>query len=219
MKRRRKLTALLMLLCAARALLPTAAADELPEQLVKTTAAKASQTAKGPVQNDMLIEQIASTYTAAKAKSKVKTFKGRCAAYVNRQLVLLGINKSYIGCNGNKAYDVYCRKETTDGGYTIHAYGAKQYSLEEALLAIEAENPHARYIMVGFQKGTSSAGKKYGHVLLIHGIENGEVYFSDSYAQTVEDVRYEEGEPIVCSIAVFCEQYKKYKLDGVIWFA
>jgi hypothetical protein len=71
---------------------------------------------------------------------------------------------------------------------------------------------------VGFEKGTSKAGKKYRHVLFIHGIENGMVYFSDSYAQTVNGKRYKEGEPIACSINTFVQRYKKYKLDGVIHF-
>ncbi len=54
---------------------------------------------------------------------------------------------------------------------------------------------------------------------MIHGIENGMVYFSDSFAQKVDGVKYKEGEPIVCSIATFAKLYKKYKLDGVIHFS
>lgn len=168
--------------------------------------------------DETLIEQIESTYKKAKKASRVKSFKGKCGKYVNRQLVLLGINKSYIGCNGNRAFDIYEKKAKTTGGYKITAYSAKKYTLKEALEAIEREDPHARNILVGFQKGTSKAGKRYGHVLFIHGIEDGKVYFSDSYAQTVEGKRYKEGEPIVCSIATFAKLYKKYKLDGVIHF-
>ena len=104
------------------------------------------------------------------------------------------------------------------GGYAIRAYSAKKYSLKQALEAIAKENPNARNILVGFQKGTSKAGKKYGHTLFIHGIENGMVYFSDSFSQKVNGVRYKEGEPIVCSIERFAKLYQKYKLDGVIWF-
>lgn len=168
--------------------------------------------------DEKLSEQIRSTYKKAKKASRVKSFKGKCGKYVNRQLVLLGINKSYIGCNGNKAYDIYAKKSETSGGYKITAYSAKKYTLKAALEAIAKENPHARNILVGFQRGTSKAGKKYGHVLFIHGIEDGMVYFSDSYAQTVEGKRYKEGEPIVCSISTFAGLYKKYKLDGVIHF-
>ena len=169
-------------------------------------------------QYEDLKEQIRSVYKKAKNASRVKSFKGKCGKYVNRQLVILGINTKYIGSNGNRAFDIYKNKKETTGGYRITTYPAKQYTLRAALEAIEREDPHARNILVGFQKGTSKAGKRYGHVLFIHGIENGCVYFSDSFAQTVNGKRYSEGEPIVCSVAAFAKLYKKYKLDGVIHF-
>ncbi|MBQ5992299.1 MAG: hypothetical protein IJL62_07115 [Clostridia bacterium] len=165
-----------------------------------------------------LIEQIESTYRQAKKTAGVKSFKGKCGRYAGLQLVVLGINTKYVGCNGKNAFDVYKNKTETSGGYRISAYPAKKYSLREALEAIAEKNPHARNILVGFEKGTSKAGKKYGHVMLIHGIENGMVFFSDSYAQTVNGQRYAEGEPIVCSIDTFVELYKRYKLDGLIHF-
>ena len=169
--------------------------------------------------SEELSEQIRSTYKTVKKKAKLKSFKGKCGRYVAMQLVALGINTDYIGSNGNRAYDIYKSKTETSGGYRISAYPAKKYTLREALEAIAREDPHARNILVGFEKGTSKAGKKYGHVMFIHGIENGKVYFSDSYAQTVDGVRYNEGEPIVCSIETFADLYKKYKLDGVIHFS
>ena len=169
-------------------------------------------------ENEELVEQIRTTYEAAKKTARRKSFKGRCGNYVGLQLTKLGINTKYIGSNGNRAFDVYKDKTETSGGYTITAYPAKLYTLTEALEAIAKEDPHARNILVGFEKGTSKAGKKYGHVMFIHGIENGMVYFSDSYAQTIDGVKYKEGEPIVCSIGTFAAKYKKYKLDGVIHF-
>ena len=152
-------------------------------------------------EGEQLIEQIRETYKKAKKASRVKSFKGKCGKYVNRQLVVLGINKKYIGCNGNRAYDVYAKKSETSGGYKITAYAAKKYTLKAALEAIASEDPHARNILV-----------------FIHGIENGMVYFSDSFAQKVNGKNCKEGEPIVCSIATFAKLYKKYKLDGVIHF-
>lgn len=171
-----------------------------------------------PQENEALKRQIADTYKAAKKRARRKSFKGKCGAYVNHQLVILGINQKYIGANGNKEFDIYEKLACSTGGYRISAYGAKKHSLKSALEAIASEDAHARNILVGFQKGTSKAGKKYGHTLLIHGIENGCVYFSDSFAQKVDGVKYKEGAPIVCSIERFCQLYKKYKLDGVIWF-
>lgn len=171
-----------------------------------------------PEQNEQLTEQIRSIYKKAKKAARKKSFKGKCGYYVGLQLQKLGINKKYVGSNGNRAFDIYKDKTETSGGYSITAYPAKNYTLKEALEAIERDDPHARNILVGFEKGTSKAGKKYGHVMFIHGIENGMVYFSDSYAQTVDGKRYKEGEPIVCSIETFAAKYKKYKLDGVIHF-
>ena len=84
--------------------------------------------------------------------------------------------------------------------------------------AILREDPAARNILVGFQRGVSSSGKKYGHALFIHGVLDGKVYFSDSSARTIGDVTYEEGEPIVCSLNAFVELYAEYKLDGVAHF-
>ena len=165
-----------------------------------------------------LIKQIQTTYKAAKKRARVKSFKGKCGKYVNQQLVVLGVNTKYVGANGNREYDVYSKRESTTGGYRITAFSAKKYTLKTALKAIAAADPHARNILIGFERGTSKASKKYGHTLFIHGIENGNVYFSDSYAQTVNGKRFKEGAPIVCSIDTFCGLYQTYKLDGVIWF-
>lgn len=191
---------------------------ENPDEADLPEVASAEQTAEDSAQNEKLLEQIRQTYKKAKKASHARSFKGKCGKYVNRQLVVLGINKKYIGCNGNKAYDVYAKKSQSSGGYKITAYSAKKYTLKAALEAIEQKDPHARNILVGFQRGTSKAGKKYGHVLFIHGIENGMVYFSDSFAQKVDGKRYKEGEPIACSIATFAALYRKYRLDGVIHF-
>ena len=201
------------------ALLPGAAfAETAPGDVTQAVCVLAQRVTAKDAQDESLMQQIRTTYKSAKKRAKVKSFKGKCGKYVNQQLVILGINQKYIGCNGNREFDVYSKKTQSSGGYTIRAYSAKKYSLKSALEAIEREDASARNILIGFQKGTSKAGKKYGHTLFIHGIEDGCVYFSDSFSQTVDGVRYTEGEPIVCSIEQFCKLYKKYRLDGVIWF-
>ena len=141
-------------LCLLAPLLPqTASAEAVLVQ--PESNAKQESNARG----EELTAQIKETYKKAKKAARVKSFKGKCGKYVNRQLVLLGINKKYIGCNGNRAFDIYKNKKETTGGYRISAYSAKKYTLKEALEAIEREDPHARNILVGFQKGTSKAGK------------------------------------------------------------
>lgn len=215
--------AFLLLLCL---LLPCRAsfADEdqgdapPPEQAVAEASEGKESTARPAQGNETLIRQIRDTYAAAKKRARRRSFKGYCGAYVANQLLILGINTTYLSANGKNTYDAYCKLEYTTGGYHVTAYGAKHYSLEQALSAILKNDSSPRNILVGFQKGTSSAGKKYGHVLFIHGIQGNKVYFSDSSARTVDDVKYKEGEPIVCSLSSFVAQYAKYKLDGVIHF-
>ena len=217
MRSLQKATALLLF---ALFLLPTVALAEEPqadstavEQVAESTAVKASVNA-----NDPLCRQIQDTYKAAKKRARRKSFKGYCGAYVANQLVVLGINASYLSANGKNTYDIYRNMDCTTGGYHVSAYGAKKYSLSEALRTILQDDSSPSNILVGFQKGTSNAGKKYGHVLFIHGIRDGRVYFSDSCARTVDDVKYKEGEPIVCSLSTFVDLYAKYKLDGVVHF-
>lgn len=171
-----------------------------------------------PVGDDVLCRQIKDTYKAAKKRSRRRSFKGYCGAYVANQLVVLGINTSYLSANGKNTYDIYRRMSVTSGGYRIKTYGAKKYTLSEALRAIMEEDPSARNILVGFQRSTSRSGRKYGHVLFIHGIKNGKIHFSDSCSRTIDDIKYKEGEPIVCSLASFVDQYAKCKLDGVVHF-
>ena len=211
---------LLIALTLLPLLLPTANRAEAAA-IVPVETAQAAQSFEAdaaPTENAALIQQIKDTYQAAKKRAKRKSFKGKCGAYVNHQLVILGINQKYIGANGNREFDLYSKRETSTAGYKIRAYSARQYTLQSALEAINKADAHARNILIGFEKGTSKAGRKYGHTLLIHGIEDGMVYFSDSFAQKVDGKKYAEGAPIVCSIETFCKLYKKYKLDGVIWF-
>ena len=213
-------TAVLCLCCAffpavraaeASSVVPIGQRDAEDDGMYSVRSSKASRNAD-------LIAQIRATYAAAKKRAHVRSFQGKCGKYVNQQLVIRGINTKYIGANGNREFDIYSKKSVSSGGYVIHAYGAKKYTLKSALRAIEQQDPNARNILVGFQRGTSKAGRRYGHTLFIHGIENGMVYFSDSYAQKVNGVRCKEGAPIVCSIDTFAALYKRYTLDGVIWF-
>ena len=228
MNRCRRAVALFLFLLVLTAPCAALAEDEkgeapAAEESARTVSAKEQEAEGTPAQaaipvDEGLRRQISSTYAAAKKRSRRKSFKGYCGAYVANQLVVLGINKTCLSANGNNTFELYKDLESTSGGYLVSAYSAKQYSLAEALETILRKEPAASNILVGFQKGTSAAGKKYGHVLFIHGIRNGKVYYSDSCARTVDEVKYKEGEPIVCSLDSFVNQYAKYKLDGVIHF-
>ena len=155
------------------------AVEQVAEGVVQETE---KTTAKRSSANDPLCRQIQDTYAAARKRSHRKSFKGYCGAYVANQLVILGINTSYLSGSGKNTYDIYRNMDCTEGGYDVTAYSGKQYSLREAMEAILREDPAARNILVGFQRGVSSSGKKYGHALFIHGVLDGKVYFSDSSA-------------------------------------
>lgn len=220
---KRTLAALIAALCLLVPLLPASAARAdaqvpIDVRVPEGVPSRIVPEKEDPSRGEELIEQIRATYKAAKKSARRKNFKGKCGAYVNRQLLVLGINKKYIGCNGNREFDVYSKKTETTGGYRITAYSHKKYTLRSALEAIAKSDPHARNILVGFEKGFSKAGKRYGHTLFIHGIENGKVYFSDNFARRIDGKRYKEGDPIVCSIDTFVRLYKKCRFDGIIHF-
>ena len=210
---------ILLLLPPSGALGDGEQAETVVEQAVADASRETEGTAKRNVYaNDALCRQIQDTYKAARKRFRRKSFKGYCGAYVAHQLVVLGINTSYLSASGKNTYDIYRNMDRTTGGYAVIVYSAKEYSLQEAMEAILGEDPAACNILVGFQKGVSKSGKKYGHTLFIHGVQNGKVYFSDSSTRIIDDIEYREGEPIVCSLRAFLELFAQYKLDGVVHF-
>ena len=164
--------------------------------------------------------QINNTYTAACAKAGVSSFNGYCAWLVNWELVILGINSSYIGGNGNDEYDNYKDMAKSSGGYYISAYPASSYNLKAALHEITDNGTKDAYnILVGFETGSGNEGALYGHVVFIHGIIDGTVYFCESFNATIGGNYYSEGSVIACSIAAFASYYDSWTtLDGVIHF-
>lgn len=167
-----------------------------------------------------LKQQISWFYQAARKGAGTNSFNGYCAWYVNWQLYLMGINREFVGGNGNDEFDNYRYLSKSNGGYTITAYAASRYSLQSALNKISENGTKNVYnILVGFQKSTSSAGQKYGHTLFIHAIIDGIVYYSDSMDTTSDGVKYPEGSPIAASIESFCTHYNSFTtLDGVVHF-
>ena len=125
-------------------------------------------------------QQIKDIYAAA-YNQRGGSFDGWCGAYVEYQLKLLGINTGFEGGNGNNQFDYYKNKSTTSGGYSVTAYPASSYSLRAALNSISQNGSKNAYnILCGFEVGSGSAGAAYGHVMFIHAIIGGQVYFSES---------------------------------------
>ena len=175
----------------------------------------------GAASGDQVKAQIKSTYNTALSRSGRSSFDGYCATYVNWQLVILGINTSYVSGNGNDEFDNYKNKAQSTGGYSVAAYSASNYTVESALNAITNNGTKDAYnILVGFEKGVGDAGAIYGHTCFIHAILNGNVYYSESSAWTIGGERISEGTPIVQSIANFSYSYRSsnYTFDGIIHF-
>ena len=163
--------------------------------------------------------QVRDTYRMACSKAGVSSFNGYCAWFVNWQLVILGINSSYVSGNGKDEFDNYKNRTQSSGGYYITAYPAADFDLESALNAITNNGTTDAYnILVGFEKTSSSLGSRYGHVVLIHGIVDGVAYFCENADITIGERAYPEGSVISCSIETFAQEYNDWTvLDGMIF--
>lgn len=150
------------------------------------------------------------------------SFNGWCGAYVGHTLVYLGINQSYIGRNGCDHWDYYSRLTQTGGGYSVETYSGADYTLESALKALASQGDVTNIVLC-FDKGTNSGdGQKYGHVIFLHGILDGTVYYSECFSNS----SYAEGALRAETIAKVCSRYKdnsatsaqEYQFEGAIHF-
>lgn len=169
------------------------------------------------ISGEMLKQRIEDHYLKALELHESETFNGYCGALASYQLYFLGINSYPIMANGNDQYDIYKDWGYTDNGYRVKLYPAEEYTLEEALNAITHGGLWNAYnILVGFQATTTEAGSQYGHAVVIYGIVDGRVYFTESYGTPYFE---KEGMPGVCSISQFAAMYESWTtLEGVVYF-
>ena len=153
------------------------------------------------------------------ANSGRLTFQGHCGNYVSHQMVALGINAWRSSRNGNEYFDHYSTMRKTSGGYYPKAFSALEYGLEDGLNFItENGTKDVRNVMIGFQWTNTEAGAKYGHVVMIYGIYDGVVYFSESYPIYLKRA-HKEGELVTCSIAEFARYYGAWtEYEGLVIF-
>lgn len=153
------------------------------------------------------------------ANSGRESFHGYCGAFVAHQLQALGITSWRSSRNGNEYFDYYSSISRTSGGYYPKSYSAAEYSLEAGLNFItENGTKDVRNILIGFQWTNTEAGGKYGHVVLIYGIYDGVVYFSESYPIYLGGP-HAEGELVTCSIAAFAKSYGAWtEYEGLVVF-
>lgn len=172
-------------------------------------------------EEDRIISQIRRCYDLTLATEHRKSMSGLCATYVNWQMVFMGINPWHIGCNGNDEYDTYCDVAVTEGGYEVHPYSAKDYSLLGVLYEITDNGTRNAYnIAVCFEKTDTPNGQLYGHANMIHAIIDGMVYYSESDFYSIDGVSYPEGTPIVVTMEQFADLYDSWTVfEGAIEFS
>lgn len=164
-----------------------------------------------------LRQKITQTYKRLRASNGYNSYHGYCGKMAAYTLYHLGIDKRVDVHNGKDEYDAYKNLKVTTGGYKVTAYPAAKYSLEEALNAISEGGTRDVYnMLVGFQRTNTEAGQKFGHAVVIYGILDGKVYFTESFATALGG---QEGSPVVCTIKEFADSYNRWTtFEGVIYF-
>ncbi len=167
------------------------------------------------------IYQRALDFQYARSGERMYNFSGWCSHYVSLQLMLLGVNLGYVGANGKDVFDTYLGKTRSTGGRKIHTIHCSAGSISYALREIASQCRVATNIVVGFQSTMTASGQIYGHAMLIHGLIDGYVYFTDNFATKFGNKSYAQGDPIKCTISEFEAFYGRpsvFTYEGVVWF-
>lgn len=128
-------------------------------------------------------QQITNTYKKSKEIAGRSNFSKQCSLYVYSQLKVLGIYQTPdTYWNGNQWYSKLKSNGVTKTGYT-----QKKYSGKSCLSKIvNANNDKNVYNVVvsfpnSYVNGKNNGSGGPGHVLFIHAIIDGKVYYSDNY--------------------------------------
>ena len=147
-----------------------------------------------------------------------KDFNGYCGSCTGYQLNRAGIFSSSGGYNGNASYDAY-KKSKPLNNIAVTALPASRKGGSNTITSIlnDLNNSNTEgkqtYAVFCWHTGTSSAGMKYGHVLLVHAVYNGKVYWGESWGTKCR----------TASIAQFAKDYAarsngEYEFDGAVVF-
>ena len=124
-------------------------------------------------------QQITETYQAIYAGNGYSSFSGMCGMFVRCSVEQRGLTSSWeLSGNGNQWYPRMTQLHQTSKGYYIETFAGTN-CLEQLVEAHQGRNLYD--IVVGFSQGISSSGKLYGHVLYIHAIINGIIYYCESF--------------------------------------
>lgn len=204
----KKIIALALSLLLAAAVLPVSALAEK-----EVTEATQLQTKEEKIQ--WLNETIVKDYQQALTDAKKESFGGFCGQIASYQLWYRGINDWHFSANGNDYYDIYGALEKTTGGYAPRAYGVEIYDLQQALNHVTKNGTQDVYnILAGFQWTNTEAGAQFGHVVFIYAILDGIVYFTESFATSLNS---QEGTPVAVSIERFAQYYSTWtEYEGIV---
>ena len=144
--------------------------------------------------------QIATTYAQAKALSGRTNFSQQCSLYVYSQLRALNIYQTPdTYWNGSQWFS-----KLTANGKTRTGYTQKKYAGVNCLTNLVNANggKDVYNVVVTFPRSYRSTST-VGHVLFIHAIKDGKVYYSDNYAYNGQP----EGSTIVKSVSEFTNYF------------
>jgi len=192
----RRLLAIILCLAMVLSVLPLGAAAATEEEICR---------------------QIRSTYYKALNSSGKDTLNGYCGLMAGLQLYFLGVESMPLIYDGRDFYDAYKNKDVTTSGYPVRRYPDTQYTLEEALMTITNGGTRDVYnVMLGFHWTNTRLGGIYGHVVVIHAILDGVVYFSECFNNCRGRMA---GQPIDLTIDEFVELYNSWtRFEGAVHF-
>lgn len=172
----------------------------------------ATETEKQRISN-----QIRDIYWMTLSETGMDSLHGYCGTMAGWELYFMGVTETAVTQNGNEMYDLLSNGDKLTQGYTAHCYPVSRYTLEEALYTVTDGGKRDVYdLMVGFQWTNTAAGSLYGHVVVIHAILDGMVYFSEGFTTPFQP---EPSEPMICTIEEFAEYYDSWaSFEGLIHF-
>lgn len=173
-------------------------------------------TASAHPESAAIKQAIVDDYVDTLRSTNMASLSGYCGLMASYQLYFLGINDWVVSYHGNNQFDAYRDVAVTSGGHKVDAFDARDYSLEEALLAVSQNGTRDVYnILVGFQWTNTALGSIYGHSMVIYAILDGMVYFTEGFGTPMGRA----GTPWTLSIEEFAEYYNSWcTFEGIIHF-
>ncbi len=152
---------------------------------------------------DAVMQEIKSTYKAIR-KKRGASFSGYCGAFVAAQLNYMDIGYVHNGkgLNGNQWYGNLISNAVTKHGYKQVKYGGNNCLND----IVSAKGNEVYNVVISFkhQYGKTDKNPGYGHVVLLHAIIDGYVYFCECYGNK----KASEGQPQKRTVNAFLSAYK-----------